>query len=142
MKIYIKKLDDNAIIPTQAHPGDAGWDLYAYKDYEIPPGETVKVGTGVAIALPKNTFGAIYARSGLATKNGLRPANCVGVCDESYRGEYIVPLYNDSKEYQYVQKGDRIAQMIVQNFVPVNAVEVDELPETERGSGGFGSTGN
>ena len=91
--------------------------------------------------LPERTFGAIFARSGLATKNGLRPANCVGVCDSDYRGEYIVPLHNDTEEIQVVKPRDRIAQLVLTPYIPMNFIEVKELEETERGAGGFGSTG-
>lgn len=141
MDISVKRVNESAILPTQANPGDAGWDLYSNGEYVIHQHETVKVGTGISVALPDYTFGAIYARSGLATKQGLRPANCVGVCDCKYRGEYIVALYNDSDEIRFVHYGDRIAQLIVQPFVPVTLKEADELDETERGEGGFGSSG-
>jgi dUTP pyrophosphatase len=91
--------------------------------------------------LPENTFGAIFARSGLATKKGLRPANCVGVCDSDYRGEYVVALHNDTDEMMSIEPNERIAQLIVMPFIPVNFTVVEELNETERGDGGFGSTG-
>ena len=112
--ILIKKLTDTAVIPTRGSNEAAGVDLYANisEEIKIKPHETKKIGTGVAMKLPKGTFGAIFARSGLATKNGLRPANCVGVCDSDYRGEYIVPLHNDSEEIQTVKPGDRIAVCI------------------------------
>lgn len=142
IKIQVKKLAPDAILPTQANPGDAGWDLYSNVDCVIRPRETIRVGTGIAVALPDNSFGAIYARSGLATKEGLRPANCVGVCDCKYRGEYIVPLHNDSHFERYIKKGDRIAQLIVQDYVPCEMIEVEELDATERGAGGFGSSGH
>lgn len=141
-RFQVKKLHPDAILPTQANPGDAGWDLYSYDDCVIKPRETIKVGTGIAVALPDGTFGAIYARSGLATKEGLRPANCVGVCDCKYRGEYIVPLHNDSYFERYIHKGDRIAQLIIQDYVPCVLEEVDDLDTTERGGGGFGSSGH
>ena len=138
-----KKLNDLAKTPTKGSTAAAGWDLYAATDkpIEIYPHETVKVGTGLAVELPTMTFGAIYARSGLATKQGLRPANCVGVVDSDYRGEIIVALHNDTNEFQMVPAGSRIAQFIVQNYVPVEWHEVDELSDTERGSDGFGSSG-
>ena len=101
-----------------------------------------KIGTGIACALPENTFGAIFARSGLATKQGLRPANCVGVVDEDYRGEIIVALHNDTDEIQMIQPYERIAQLVVMPFIPVEFNVVDELDTTERGNGGFGSTGS
>lgn len=140
-KIQIKKLRDTAVIPTRGSEKAAGYDLYATANYDIAPHSTVKVGTGISIALPDNSFGAIFARSGLATKKGLRPANCVGVCDSDYRGEYIVPLHNDTDEMMSIEAGERIAQLIVMPFIPVEFEEVDELDETERGAGGFGSTG-
>lgn len=140
-KIQIKRLRDTAVIPTRGSEKAAGYDLYATANYEIAPHSTIKVGTGISIALPDNSFGAIFARSGLATKKGLRPANCVGVCDSDYRGEYIVPLHNDTDEMMSIEAGERIAQLIVMPFIPVEFEEVDELDETERGAGGFGSTG-
>lgn len=107
----------------------------------IKPHTTVKIGTGVAIQPPKDTFGAVFARSGLATKEGLRPANCVGVCDYDYTGEYIVAIHNDSEEERMITPGERIGQVVFIPYVNVSFVEVDELEETERGSEGFGSTG-
>lgn len=147
MSIKIKRLNKNAIIPTKGSIGSAGWDLYAClnEKVEIPAGKTVKIGTGLAIAMPQGFFGAIFARSGLATKKGLRPANCVGVGDSDYRGEYIVALHNDSDTTQVVEPGERIAQLIFLPYCePLGGSafeEVDSLDETERGSGGFGSTG-
>lgn len=140
-KIQIKRLRDTAVIPTRGSEKAAGYDLYATANYDIAPHSTVKVGTGISIALPDNSFGAIFARSGLATKKGLRPANCVGVCDSDYRGEYIVPLHNDTDEMMSIEAGERIAQLIVMPFIPVEFEEVDELDETARGNKGFGSTG-
>lgn len=141
--MYFKKLNDLAKTPTKGSVAAAGWDLYAATDkpIEIYPHETVKVGTGLAVELPTMTFGAIYARSGLATKQGLRPANCVGVVDSDYRGEIIVALHNDTNEFQMVPAGSRIAQFIVQNYVPVEWHEVDKLSDTDRGEKGFGSSG-
>ena len=141
MSILVKRADVEAKLPTKAHEGDAGWDLYSLYDYTINPHETVKVDTGLNFQLPEGTFGAIYARSGLSTKQGLRPANCVGVCDSGYRNNYIVPLYNDSDEVRTIHKHDRIAQLIIQPFIQTELTEVDNLDETERGSGGFGSSG-
>ena len=141
MSVLVKKADVEAKLPTKAHEGDAGWDLYSLYDYTINPHETAKVDTGLNFQLPEGTFGAIYARSGLSTKQGLRPANCVGVCDSGYRNNYIVPLYNDSDEVRTIHKHDRIAQLIIQPFIQTELTEVDTLDETERGSGGFGSSG-
>lgn len=140
-----KRLTDNAKIPTRADEGSAGYDLYGNNTYQIEvlPHKTVKIGTGICMEVPRGTFGGIFPRSGISTKRGLRPANCVGVIDPSYRGEIIVALHNDSDEIQYVEPEERIAQLI---FVPfgniINWEEVDELSETQRGEGGFGSSGN
>ena len=143
MKINIKKLNENAIIPTRGSEGAAGVDLYACTSSSIVimPHNTVKIGTGLAIELPYGYFGAIFARSGLATKQGLRPSNCVGVCDEDYRGEYVVALHNDTDEPQTINPMERIAQLVVMPYLPVEFNEVNELSETKRGDGGFGSTG-
>lgn len=144
MKINIKLLNENAKVPTRGSEYAAGYDLYAATDYdiEIAPHSTVKIGTGISVELPNGTFGAIFARSGLATKKGLRPANCVGVCDSDYRGEYIVPMHNDTDEVMTIASGERIAQLIVMPFVGIEFNIVDELTETKRGDGGFGSTGS
>ena len=141
MKIQIKKLKENAIIPTRGSDRAAGYDLYACLENEITigAGETVKIGT--AMESPEGYFGAIFARSGLAAKEGLRPANCVGVADSDYRGEYIVALHNDSSISRVVTPGERIAQLVVMPYLSVEFEEVDSLDETERGAGGFGSTG-
>jgi dUTP pyrophosphatase len=138
----IKLLSENATIPTYAHEGDAGMDLYSAIDAVIPYGETVKIPTDVAMEIPTGFVGLIYPRSGLATKQGLRLANCVGVVDSGYRGNVIVALYNDSKQPQEIHKGDRIAQMVIQPFVSLSLNVVDELENTERGEGGFGSSGS
>ena len=141
--IQVKKLNSKAQLPTRGSADAAGYDLYACLDHEITinPHETVKVGTGLSFELPRLTFGAIFPRSGLATKQGLRPANCVGVCDSDYRGEYIVAVHNDSNLTQSIQPGERIAQLILMPYVPMSFEEVSDLSETERGTGGFGSTG-
>ena len=101
----------------------------------------MKIGTGIAVEIPEGYFGAIFARSGLATKRGLRPANCVGVVDADYRGELIVALHNDTDLVQEVAEGERVAQLAIIPYLPVNFVEVDDLSSTDRGEGGFGSTG-
>lgn len=141
MKVNYKKLDKNAIEPTYGSEYAAGLDLYAAEDNYIDPGETIKIGTGIAVEIPRGCFGAIYARSGLATKQGLRPANCVGVVDSDYRGEIVVALHNDSTGFREIHKGGRIAQLIIQPFVVAQLNEVDDLSDTKRGAGGFGSTG-
>ena len=144
MQIKIKRLNDKAIIPTRGSSYAAGYDLYANvaENVIIPAHETKKIGTGLAIELPTGYFGAIFARSGLATKLGIRPANCVGVCDEDYRGEYIVALHNDTDNPVIIPPDERIAQLVIVPYLPVEFEEVTELSETQRGDGGFGSTGN
>ena len=143
MKVRFKKLDESAIVPTRQSEYAAGYDLYACisEDVVIQPGKTVKIPTGLAFELPENTFAGIFARSGLATKEGLRPANCVGVCDADYRGDYTVALHNDSNEPRTVTQGERIAQMILLPFIPMELEEAEELSDTQRGGNGFGSTG-
>lgn len=141
MEIKVKKLNNNATLPTRGSEYAAGYDLYAVEGATIKAHETVKVGTGLAFELPDDTFAAIFARSGLATKQGLRPANCVGVCDSDYRGEYIVALHNDTEEDKTIEAGERIAQMVLMPYVKMEFAEVEELSDTERGEGGFGSTG-
>lgn len=167
--IKFKKLKPNATVPTQGSEYAAGYDLYACIDepITIQPHETVKIGTGIAITPPKvrclfdqpalteipnivyrydietniNTFGAVFARSGLSTKKGLRPANAVGVCDVDYTGEYIVALHNDTNIPQTVEPNERIAQLVFIPYITDTWQEVDNLDETKRGDGGFGSSG-
>lgn len=138
--------DDTAQIPKRADPHSAGYDLYAHigdmEEFGIMPGETLVIGTGVRAAIPSGYFGGIFARSGLASKKGLRPANCVGVLDESFRGEIKVALHNDSKEMQVIKDGERIAQLVIIPYATVTFEQVDELEKTERGENGFGSTGS
>lgn len=143
MKIKIKKLTDTAKIPTRGDSGAAGYDLYAdiKETITIRPHTCEKIGTGLSMELPHGYFGAIFARSGLATKKNLRPSNCVGVCDESYRGEYIVALTNDSPDLRFIEPGERIAQLILLPYQTLEFTEVEELSETNRGKNGFGSTG-
>lgn len=146
MKVNYKKLDNKAVTPSRGSEYSAGMDLSALiqngaKAQRIPAGATVKIGTGIAMEIPEGYFGAIFARSGMATKRGLRPANCVGVIDSDYRGEIIVPLHNDTDKCETVRDGDRIAQMIIMPYLGVELKEVEELNDTERGVGGFGSTG-
>lgn len=143
MKIRIKRLNNQAIIPTRATEQSAGYDLYACLDDPcvIDPHTTFKIGTGISIEIPDGYFGAIVARSGMATKRGLRPANCIGVCDSDYRGEYIVALHNDTNVSVVVHPNERIAQLIVLPYISVDWVECDTLNTTERGHDGFGSTG-
>lgn len=141
MLIKFKKLSENAYTPTRGSSSAAGWDMYAAGDYEIVPHRCVKVPTDIAIEIPEGYFGALYPRSGTATKKGLRLANCTGVIDSDYRGNCIAAMYNDSNEFQYIEKGERIAQLIITPYLPVEFIEVDELSITERNIGGFGSTG-
>ena len=143
MEVKIKKLRPNAIIPTRGSKEAAGYDLYACISEKmiIEPHGTAKIGTGLSMQPPKGYFGAIFARSGLATKQGLRPANCIGVCDQDYLGEYIVALHNDSIFPQTINPNDRIAQLIFLPYQDVIFEEVREFNNTERGSSGFGSTG-
>lgn len=139
----IKKLNENAVIPTYGTEYSAGADLYACTDEDITinPGETKLIKTGIAIEIPVGYAGFIYARSGLASKKGLAPANKVGVIDADYRGEIMVALYNQSNEPQVIAAKERIAQLVIAPFLKVEFEEVDELTITVRGDGGFGSTG-
>ena len=140
--VKIKKLNDNAIIPTYGSPFSAGADLYsAMDDVTIAPHATILIKTGLALELPVGFTGLIYARSGLASKRGLAPANKVGVIDCDYRGEVMVALHNHSEVEQTVSKGERIAQLVITPYVVADFEEADELSETVRGEGGFGSTG-
>lgn len=143
MLVRFKKINPNASIPAYGSSYAAGCDLSACIDQaiSIPPHTTIKVPTGLAIELPENTVGLIYARSGMATKRHLAPANKVGVIDADYRGEIIVALHNHSEEAQTIEVGERVAQLVVAPFYHVEFEEVDELSETVRGEGGFGSTG-
>lgn len=144
MKIKIKKLKETAKLPTSGSASAAGYDLYSCLDEAqavIQPHTTVLVGTGVAVAVPEGYFGGIFARSGLAAKQGLRPANCVGVVDADYRGEVKVALHNDTDQERVIENGERIAQLVVLPYLSLEFEEVEELDETERGTGGFGHTG-
>lgn len=146
MEVNYKKLDDRAVAPRYGSEYAAGLDLSALiqngaRAQRIPAGATVKISTGIAMEIPEGYFGAIFARSGMATKRGLRPANCVGVIDSDYRGEIIVALHNDTEKCETIHSGDRIAQMVIMPYLGVQLNEVEELNSTERGSGGFGSTG-
>lgn len=143
MKIQLKKLREGAVMPKRGSEYSAGYDLFACIDAPVTlaPHETVKIGTGISASVPEGYFGAVFARSGLAAKQGLRPANCVGVCDSDYRGEYIVALHNDTEFPQTVSNGDRIAQLVILPFMEADFEFVDELDDTGRGAGGFGSTG-
>lgn len=170
LKVRIKKLDENAKLPTRGSSSAAGFDLYALNSEAIRGGTTKLIHTGIAIEIPEGYFGAIYARSGLATKKGLRPANCVGIIDSDYRGEVMVALHCDNSSTkwihqaqagpedekpvvhsectydkdscQHVEAGERIAQLIIQKYEAIEFAEVDELSDTQRGDKGFGSSGS
>lgn len=141
--VKIKKLRDNAIIPTYGSEFAAGADLYAAIDeaVTIEPGETKMIPTGLAFEIPVGYAGFVYARSGLACKRGLAPANKVGVIDSDYRGEVMTALHNHGKEAQLIEAGERIAQMVIAPYITANFILSDELDDTVRGEGGFGSTG-
>ncbi len=143
LPIKVKKLKPNAILPTYGSIEAAGADLYACLDapVTVEPGETVFVPTGLAMEIPVGCAGLIYARSGLACKQGLAPANKVGIVDSDYRGEFIVVLYNHGKESRTVSGGDRIAQLVVTPVLTPGFYEVQELSDTQRANAGFGSTG-
>lgn len=143
MKIEIKKLSDTALLPSRGSEQAAGWDLYSNnaETEMILPHHSVLIGTGLAMAIPDGYFGAIFARSGLASKQGLRPANCVGVVDSDYRGEVMVSLHNDTDECKFIAPHERIAQLVVMPYLSVEFEEKDILNETKRGKDGFGSTG-
>lgn len=144
MILSFKKLDATAITPSRGSEYAAGLDLHAHLangKTTILPGETKKIGTGICVEIPTGYFGAIFARSGLATKHGLRPANCVGVIDSDYRGELIVAIHNDSDRAELITYGDRIAQLVIIPYLPVELYETTTLTDTARGTGGFGSTG-
>ncbi len=142
MKINIKKLEPDAIIPTKGSDAAAGVDLYAPRALAIHPGCNGVVDTGLAIEIPDGYFGAIFARSGMAIRKGLRLANSVGVIDADYRGSLKVVLHNDTDIIRPVQEGDRIAQLVILPYEKIEFSEVEELTDTHRGDGGFGSTGN
>ena len=141
--ICVKKLKPNAILPTYGSAEAAGADLYACltETVVIQPGESAFIPTGLAMELPKGYAGLIYARSGLACKRGLAPANKVGVIDSDYRGEFIVVLHNHGSEPQEVAHGERIAQLVITPVFTPGFAEVAELSNTDRSAGGFGSTG-
>lgn len=141
--INVKKLDERAVLPTYGSEFSAGADLYACLDepVTIEPFEAVLIHTGIAMEIPVGYAGLIYARSGLATKKGLAPSNKVGVVDPDYRGEIMVSLFNHSKESRVVEHGERVAQLVIAPFITASWNVVDDLCETDRGEGGFGSTG-
>lgn len=144
VKVNFKRLNKNAHAPTYGSEFAAGADLYALTDGEaisLAPGATVMVHTGIAVEIPEGYAGFVYARSGIASKRGLAPANKVGVVDSDYRGEIMVSLHNHSASVQEIADGERIAQLVIAPFLAVDFTECDELSDTVRGEGGFGSTG-
>ena len=143
MKVNVKKLNQNAHLPTYGSAYSAGADLYACTDeaLAIPAGETVFVHTGIAVELPEGTVGLVYARSGLACKKDLAPANKVGVIDCDYRGEIMVAIHNHGKEARTITSGERIAQLVIAPYYIAEFEEAETLSDTVRGAGGFGSTG-
>ena len=141
--VRIKKLSKNAVTPTYGSAFSAGAALYACLDsaLEIPPGETRFVHTGLCVEIPQGFAGLVFARSGLACKKDLAPANKVGVIDSDYRGEIMVAIHNHGKEVRFIEPGERVAQLLIMPYAAANFVESDELSDTVRGEGGFGSTG-
>lgn len=142
-QLFVKKLRDTAVLPSRATPGSAGYDLCADlpSPLVIHPQEIVKIPTGIAIAIPDGrAVGLIYARSGLASKHGIAPANCVGVIDSDYRGELLIPLTNHSPRAYVIEPGDRVAQLVLAPVYLPELREVEDLDPTSRGEGGFGST--
>ena len=142
--VSVKLLDPRAKMPSYGSADAAGADLYAVTDgpVTIAPGQTVLIHTGLALAIPQGFVGLVYARSGLATKQGLAPANKVGVIDADYRGELMVALHNHSGEMRTVEHGDRIAQLVITPYLTAQFTQQEELDDTVRGEGGFGSTGS
>ncbi len=143
MKMEYKKLTETAKCPERGSSEAAGYDLFAdiSEKITIAPHETKLIGTGIAIAVPSGYFGGIFARSGLSLKEGLRPANCTGVIDADYRGEVKVSLHNDSETTRTIEPQQKIAQLLIMPFLEVEFSECEKLSETDRGAGGFGSTG-
>lgn len=144
VKVKFKKLNSKATVPSYGSASAAGADLYACLDggkEVFESGETKLIHTGIALEIPEGYAGLIYARSGIATKRGLAPANKVGVVDSDYRGEIMVSLHNHSNSVQQIEDGERIAQLVITPYLTVDFVEADEISNTDRGAGGFGSTG-
>lgn len=144
MNVKIKTLIEDATIPTYGTEGSAGADLYAAgfdKPLPITRGDTAVVHTGISVEIPEGYVGLVFARSGLATKRGLAPANKVGVIDSDYRGEIMVALYNQGQKLEFVEPRERIAQLVIVPYSKCEFIVTDEISDTERGAGGFGSTG-
>jgi dUTP pyrophosphatase len=141
MRLSVKLLHPGARLPTRAHPGDAGADLFSVEEVVIPAGERRDIGTGIALAIPEGYAGFVQPRSGLAFKHGIMVVNSPGLIDAGYRGELRVSLYNSGREPFLVAVGERIAQLVIQPVEAPEYVAADELPESSRGQGGFGSSG-
>lgn len=142
MKLPVTRLDDGLPLPAVAHPGDAGLDLYSAEDVSLEPGDRAAIGTGIAVAIPKGYAGFIHARSGRALKQGLALVNAPGLIDSGYRGEIKVIVINLARKHKIqIRRAEKIAQLVVQKVTPIELEEVDELTPSERGEGGFGSTG-
>ena len=143
MKVEIVRLDEGLPLPRQAHPGDAGLDLYSAEDVSLDPRARAAVGTGIAIAIPKGYAGFVLPRSGRALHEGLGVVNGPGLVDSGYRGEVKVIVINHGRRHSIrIHRGEKIAQLVIQKVTPIELVEVEELPGSERGQGGFGSSGN
>jgi dUTP pyrophosphatase len=139
----VQRLDPRAVLPTRAHAGDAGLDLHALDGFRLEPGERARIRTGIAIALPPGHAGLVLPRSGLAAKHGIALVNAPGLIDEGYRGELQVLLLNTDRESAFeAAAGDRIAQLVIVDVPAIDVVERNELADTARGAGGFGSTGS
>lgn len=143
MEVKIKKVTETAIMPTKGSDGSAGFDLYVDSDTDIMvhPHRTEMLQTNIAFEIPKGYFGAVYARSGISTKRGLRPATCVSVIDSDYRGSVGVPIHNDTDGIRFIDAHERVAQIVITPIPEVELVLVDELSDTDRGECGFGSSG-
>ncbi len=141
-RLHVRRLDDQALLPTRAYPGDAGLDLYAVEEAVLGPGERSSVGTGIAVEIPDGQAGLVLPRSGLAARHGIALVNAPGLIDSGYRGEIRVLLLNTDREAAFtVARGERIAQLVLVRVQTPEVVEVDELALSERGAGGFGSSG-
>jgi dUTP diphosphatase len=141
-RLHVWRLDDRALLPTRAYPGDAGLDLYALEEASLAPGERASIGTGVAVEIPDGQAGLVLPRSGLATRHGIALVNAPGLIDSGYRGELRVLLLNTDRDEPFtVVRGERIAQLVLVRIETPDVIEVDELATSERGAGGFGSSG-
>jgi dUTP pyrophosphatase len=141
VRLHIRRLDERALLPTRAYPGDAGLDLYAVDEATLSPGERASIGTGIAVEIPDGEAGLVLARSGLAARHGIALVNAPGLIDAGYRGEIRILLLNPDREATFtVARGDRIAQLVLVRIETPEVVEVDELASSKRGAGGFGSS--